>query len=247
MRQECYNSAMSVAFESSHYIDRSEEQFDFSALAEEGSRRLFNGGEKLYEKGDNIGEIFLLIRGAVVKVAMAPNDSGVQNKVYLDLVEPGRLLGLEGINTDEKYFPNHDATVISPQAEVIAVSSKIAAKLMKNTPFALNILRGAALELRRRSERIAVMEKENNEDKILSILRMLAKRHGVVHGDHTLIPLKLTDRDIGRLAGMLWRENVSRAKKKLRQNGVVWESKNSGIEFRDAPQQQIIPLGPVHT
>lgn len=103
-------------------------------------------------------------------------------------------------------------------------------------PFALQVTKLMGLRLRRFSSRVEELLGKSASARLAHTLLDLARQHGIPDGDGVLIPLRLSQGDLGKLVG-LTRETVNGILQAWRDQGVVVADRRM-IRLRDTARLQ---------
>jgi CRP/FNR family transcriptional regulator, cyclic AMP receptor protein len=204
-------------------------------LAEEQKReveqqtRMFHlkRGQPVYLPGDPSAHVYVVKTGAVKIIGQAPEGC----EVILALLTPGDLFG-ELVLATEDEPQDHRAEALEDTV-LCEVPRALLVRMMQDTPaFGLHVTRLVGQRVRTLRTRVEELLGKSAPARVAHAILELARQHGVEDREGVLIPLRLSQGDLGKLVG-LTRETVNGILHVWREQGVV-EADRRSIRVRDA-------------
>lgn len=182
-------------------------------------------GTRIYLPGDPSDQIFLLKSG-VVKISMTTPD---QREVILALLHPGDIFGELAMVDDA---PRDHVAEAYEDSVLCAMSRDAMLRLIHETPeLGFQITKLIGLRIRTFRSRIEELLCRSAHARVAHALLDLAEHHGVRDAEGILIPLRLSQGDLGRLVG-LSRETVNAILQEWREQNVLTMDRRT-IRLRD--------------
>jgi CRP-like cAMP-binding protein len=182
-------------------------------------------GTRIYLAGDPSDQIFLLKSG-VVKISMAVPD---KRQVILAFLHSGDIFGELAMVEDA---PRDHIAEAYEDCVICAMNRDTMLRVIQETPeIGFQITKLIGLRLKTFRSRIEELLCKSANSRVAHALLELADRHGVPDMDGVLIPLRLSQGDLGRLVG-LSRETVNAILQELREQNLVVMDRRS-IRLRD--------------
>jgi len=183
--------------------------------------------------GGATGEQVYIIKSGAVKVLGRSPDG---NDVILGVLGPGDLFGELGATGEE---PQGHVAQAAVDSIVCTVPRDVFLKMIAEAPpFALQVTKLMGLRLRRFSSRVEELLGKSASARLAHTLLELARQHGIPDSDGVLIPLRLSQADLGKLVG-LTRETVNGILQAWRDQGLVVADRRA-IRLRDTARLQRI-------
>lgn len=187
--------------------------------------RHFRRGAAIYLPGDRPDYVYVVKRGAVKIVGRAPEGGDV----ILTVLSPGDLFGelalVDGDGQDHCAEAADDTLLCQVPRELLV-------QLMREAPaFGLEVNRLIGRRLRTFGSRVEELLGKSAAARLAHTLLDLARRHGVPDEDGVLIPLGLSQGDLGKLVGLA-RETINGIVQAWREQGLV-EMDRRRIRLRD--------------
>jgi CRP/FNR family transcriptional regulator, cyclic AMP receptor protein len=187
-------------------------------------------GETVCLAGEAGDQVYIVKSGAVKVLGRSPEG----NDVILGLLAPGDLFGELAPTGDGSEEQVAQAAV---DTVVCTVPRDVFLKLIADAPpFALQVTKLMGLRLRRFSNRVEELLGKSASARLAHTLLDLARQHGIEDSDGVLIPLRLSQGDLGKLVG-LTRETVNGILQAWRDQGVVVADRRA-IRLRDTARLQ---------
>jgi CRP-like cAMP-binding protein len=196
-------------------------------------------GTRLYLPGDPSDQIFLLKSG-VVKISMTTTD---RREVILALLHAGDIFGELAVVDDA---PRDHVAEAYEDSVICALSRDTMLRLIRETPeIAFQITKLIGLRLRTFRSRIEELLCRSAHARVAHALLDLAEQHGVHDAEGILIPLRLSQGDLGRLVG-LSRETVNGILQEWRAQNLLAMDRRT-IRLRDPGRLRQISTPPAGT
>ncbi len=185
----------------------------------------FRRRQRIYHPGSPANEVYL-VKSGVVKLAVEGSDG---REAILGFQHPGDLFGELAVVDDRP----HDHLAEAHESSVVwAIPGEVFLGLMhESTALGHEVIKLFGLRLRMYRTRVHEILHHSAHARVASTLVHLAARHGVEDADGVVIPLRLSQRDIGNLAG-LTRETVNFILKDLRDRNLI-ETQRLSIRIRN--------------
>jgi len=177
-------------------------------VAASPSRR-FAHGQAVVRQGEMSACLFLVRAGAIRLAALVPTG----REVIVGVLGPGDLFGEAALLG--RPSPVEARAVGRAEVEALPVAA-----LRANPATAVELLRLTASRLHRTASALEEALAHDVPTRLSRRLCELARRHGVPDGAGVLLPLPLTQEDLGRMVGAS-RESVNRSLAALASRGLV--------------------------
>jgi len=206
----------------------SEEQ---KAQVEQRTRMLqVRHGEAIYLPGDPSQNVYVVKMGAVKIIGTAPEGG----EVILAVLTPGDIFGELALTSDE---PQHHRAEAADDTLLCELPRDLLIQMIQNVPaFGFHVTKLIGLRLRTLSNRVEELLGKSAPARLAHTLLDLAEQHGLQDGEGVLIPLRLSQGDLGKLVG-LTRETVNGILQVWRHQGVI-EMDRRSIRLRDPERLQ---------
>lgn len=191
-----------------------------------GITRMFDAprGTRVYLPGDRSDSIYL-VKSGVIKIARETAD---HREVVLAYLRAGDIFGELALVEDA---PRDHVAEAAEDAVLCEIGRDALLRLMANTPqIGLHITKLMGLRLHRLEARVGELLGKSAQARLAHTLLQLADEHGVKDADGVLIPIRLSQSELGRLVG-LRRETVNTILQDWRQRGLV-EAERRAIRVR---------------
>lgn len=183
-------------------------------------------GQPVYLPGDPSKYVYLVKAGAVKIVGTAPEGG----EVILTILTPGDIFGELALTGDE--LRDHRAEA-ADDTLLCEVPRDLLIELIRDTPaFGLQVAKLLGQRVQTLRMRVEELLGKSAPARLAHAIMDLSHRHGIQDGDGVLIPLRLSQGDLGKLVG-LTRETVNGILQAWRDQGVV-EMDRYSIRVRDA-------------
>jgi CRP/FNR family cyclic AMP-dependent transcriptional regulator len=196
-----------------------------SALS--GMTRLFEArrGMRIYLPGDQSDRIYL-VKSGVIKIARQTADN---REIVLAYLRAGDIFGELALVDDT---PRDHFAEASDDAVLCEIARDALLRVITDTPHVgLRITKLIGQRLRRLEARVEELLSTTAHARLAHTLLQLADEHGITDADGVLIPLRLSQSELGRLVG-LRRETVNAILQQWRRRGLV-EVERRAIRLRD--------------
>jgi CRP-like cAMP-binding protein len=206
-------------------------------LIEEAAREIeVLRGRRIYRVGDPADRIFLLQAGIVrISTGRPPGRDSILAFVY-----PGDLVG-ELALVDES--PRDHLATAHEDAVLYEISrDRLLAALRRSPAFAYQAIRLMASRSQQYRARVEALLQGSAPARIAHVLIELATAHGVRDSNGVLVPLRLSQREIGRLVGFA-RETVNTVLRDFHRRGLV-EAHRYGVRINDLSRLRSIFQSP---
>jgi CRP/FNR family transcriptional regulator, cyclic AMP receptor protein len=181
-------------------------------------------GDRAYLPGDPSDQIFLLKSGVIKIAALGPDG----RESILAFLHPGDIFGELAV-VDE--HPRDHLAEAFEDAVICAMSRDLMLRLIQESPdLGYQITKIMGFRLRTFRSRVEELLCKSAAARVAQALLDLAEQHGIADIDGVLIPLRLSQGDLGKLVG-LSRETVNGVLQDLRQRGLV-EADRRSIRIR---------------
>ena len=193
--------------------------------------RMFNvkRGEPVYLPGDPSEHVYLVKTGAVKIVGKSPEGC----EVILALLTPGDIFGELALTGDDR--PQDHRAEALDDSLLCEVPRGLLVRMIQEAPaFAWHVTKLVGRRLRTLGTRVEELLGKSAPARLAHTILQLAHQHGIQDGEGILIPLRLSQGDLGKLVG-LTRETVNSILHAWRDQGVV-EMDRRSIRVRD-PQR----------
>ncbi len=161
-------------------------------------------GETVCLAGEAGEQVYIVKSGAVKALGRSPEGTDV----ILGLLAPGDLFG-ELAPTGE--CPEEQVVQAAVDSVVCTVPRDVFLTMIADAPpFALQVTKLMGLRLRRFSSRVEELLGKSASARLAHTLLDLARQHGIPDADGVLIPLRLSQGDLGKLVGLTRETGVPR-------------------------------------
>ena len=182
-------------------------------------------GQRIYLAGDPSDQIFLLKVG-VVKISTGGADG---QDTILAFLYPGDVFGELAIVDDS---PRDHVATAHEDTLLCALNRDLLLQMVQQSPtLGYHITKLMGLRLRRFRTRVEELLCKSASARIAHTLLDLASNYGVRDDEGILIPLRLSQGDLGNLVGLA-RETVNIILQDFRQRGLV-EANRQSIRIKD--------------
>jgi CRP/FNR family transcriptional regulator, cyclic AMP receptor protein len=182
-------------------------------------------GTRIYLPGDPSNQIFLLKSG-VMKIASLGPDG---REMILTFLHAGDLFGELAV-VDES--PRDHLAEAYADAVICAVDRQTFLQLLRQSPeLGYQITKLMGLRLKTLRTRVEELLYKSAQHRVAHTLLWLADEHGIRDAAGVLIPIRLTQRDLGNLVG-LSRESVNFILQDFRARGLL-EAERRSIRLKD--------------
>ncbi len=182
-------------------------------------------GERIYTQGDPSDQVYLLKAG-VVRISTSGGDQG---ETILALLYPGDILGERAVVDDS---PRDHLATAHEDVVLCALGRDLLLRMVQETPaLGYQITKLMGLRLRRFQTRIEELLFKSAHARVAHALLDIAAGYGIQDGRGMLIPIRLSQRDLGNLVGLA-RETVNVVLQDFRQRGMV-EAERRSIRITD--------------
>lgn len=196
------------------------------AMVEQKTRMLHvKVGESIYLPGDSSDRVYIVKSGGVKIVGASPEGT----EVLLTVLAPGDLLGELALASDE---PRVHRAVAVEATLLCEVPRDLLIQMIHDAPaFGLHVTKLIGFRLRTFESRVQELLGKSAPARLAHALLDLAEHHGMNDDEGVLLPLRLSQRDLGRLVG-LTRETVNSIVQAWRDQGLI-EMDRRSIRLRD--------------
>jgi CRP/FNR family transcriptional regulator, cyclic AMP receptor protein len=171
-------------------------------------------GHPVYLTGDPSAHVYLVKTGAVKILGRAPEGG----EVILSVLTPGDIFGELALAGDE---PRDHRAEAADDTLLCEIPRDVLIHMIRDVPaFALHVTKLMGLRVRTLRTRVEELLGKSAPARLAHTLLELARQHGIKDGDGLLIPLRLSQGDLGKLVG-LTRETVNSIFGVWRDQGVV--------------------------
>jgi CRP/FNR family cyclic AMP-dependent transcriptional regulator len=183
-------------------------------------------GQPVYLPGDPSEHVYLVKTGAVKIIGRAPEGC----EVILALLTPGDIFGELALMGDDG--PQDHRAEAADDSLLCEVPRGLLARMIQETPaFGWHVTKLIGLRLRTLRTRVEELLGKSAPARLAHAILQLSHQHGIQDGEGILIPLRLSQADLGKLVG-LTRETVNSILHAWRDQGVV-EMDRRSIRVRD--------------
>ena len=186
-------------------------------------------GQTVYLPGDPSEHVYLVKTGAVKIVGKSPEG----DDVILALLMPGDIFGELALTGDDTR-QDHRAEA-ADDGLLCEMPRGLLIQMIHDAPaFGLHVTKLIGLRLRTFRSRVEELLGKSASARLAHALLELSQQYGVRDGQGVLIPMRLTQSDLGKLVG-LTRETVNGILQGWRDQGFV-EMDRRSIRLRDPEQ-----------
>lgn len=183
-------------------------------------------GEAVYLPGDPSEHVYVVKTGAVKIVGKAPEG----HEVILALLMPGDIFGELALAGDDE--PQDHRAEATDDTLLCEVPRDLLRRMIQDSPaFGLHVTKLVGLRLRTFRTRVEELLGKSAPARLAHAILELSRHHGIPDGEGVLIPLRLSQGDLGKLVG-LTRETINGILHAWRSQGLV-EMDRRSIRLRD--------------
>ena len=187
---------------------------EVEALSREALRRKSKTGQTLFSQGDPADGMFL-IKGGRVKLSKVLEDG---TELTLDIRKAGEFVG-ENMFSDEGHYPV-SAYCLEDTLTCGFSRSQFEQLVLEHPKVGLQIIKNLSERISWLTRRVGSLAVTNIEDRLYRVLTSVAKEHGTMSPQGTVIQFPLTHEDLGFLTGA-HRVSITRAMKALKAAGKI--------------------------
>ncbi len=196
------------------WIFKNLEPEEVEALSREALRKKSTKGQALFLQGDPTDQVFL-IKGGRVKLSKVLEDGA---ELTLDIRKAGDFVG-ENMFSDEGHYPV-SAYCLEDTLTCGFSRSQFEQLVLKHPKVSLRIIKNLSERITWLTQRVGSLAVTNIEDRLYRVLTSVAKEHGTISPQGTIIQFPLTHEDLGFLTGA-HRVSITRAMKALKAAGKI--------------------------
>lgn len=196
------------------WIFQNLEAEEVEALSRVALRKKSTKGEALFLQGDPADEMFL-IKGGHVKLSKVLEDG---TELTLDIRKPGDFVG-ENMFSEEGHYPV-GAYCLEDTLTCGFSRSQFEQLVLQHPRIGLQIIKNLSERITWLTRRVGSLAVTNIEDRLYRVLTSVAKEHGLVSPQGTVIQFPLTHEDLSFLTGA-HRVSITRAMKALKAAGKI--------------------------
>ncbi len=186
-------------------------------------------GQAVYLPGDPSEHVYIVKTGAVKIVGRAPEGS----EVILALLAPGDIFGELALAGDDE--PQEHRAEATEDTLLCELPRGVLVQMIQQAPaFSWHVTKLIGLRLRTMRTRVEELLGKSAPARLAHAILGLSDHHGIEDGDGVLLPLRLSQGDLGKLVG-LTRETVNGILQVWRDQGLV-EMDRRSIRISD-PQR----------
>jgi CRP/FNR family transcriptional regulator len=201
------------------WIFQNLEAEEVEALSREALRKKSTAGQALFLQGDPTDEMFLL-KGGRVKLSKVLEDGA---ELTLDIRKAGDFVG-ENMFSEEGHYPV-SAYCLEDTLTCGFSRSQFEQLVLQHPKVGLQIIKNLSERITWLTQRVGSLAVTNIEDRLYRVLTSVAKEHGTISPQGTVIQFPLTHEDLSFLTGA-HRVSITRAMKSLKAAGkIVHEDK----------------------
>jgi CRP/FNR family transcriptional regulator len=201
------------------WIFQNLEAEEVEALSREALRKKSTTGQALFLQGDSTDEMFL-IKGGRVKLSKVLEDGA---ELTLDIRKAGDFVG-ENMFSEEGHYPV-SAYCLEDTLTCGFSRSQFEQLVLEHPKVGLQIIKNLSERITWLTQRVGSLAVTNIEDRLYRVLTSVAKEHGTISPQGTVIQFPLTHEDLSFLTGA-HRVSITRAMKSLKAAGkIVHEDK----------------------
>jgi len=187
---------------------------EVKALSGEALRKKMIKGQALFLQGDSADEMFL-IKGGRVKLTKVLEDG---HELTLDIRKAGDFVG-ENMFSEESEYPV-SAYCLEDTLTCGFSRKQFEQIILKHPNVGLQIIKNLSERIAWLTSRVGSLAVTNIEDRLYRVLASVAKEHGTMSSQGTVIQFPLTHEDLSFLTGA-HRVSITRAMKALRNAGKI--------------------------
>jgi CRP/FNR family transcriptional regulator len=196
------------------WIFQNLEPAEIKALSREALRKKSATGQALFMQGDPADEMFL-IKGGRVKLTKVLGDG---TELTLDIRKAGDFVG-ENMFSEEGQYPV-SAYCLDDTWTCGFSRSQFEEVVLQHPKVGLQIIKNLSERITWLTMRVGSLAVTNIEDRLYRVLISVAREHGTVSSQGTVIQFPLTHEDLSFLTGA-HRVSVTRAMKALKKAGKI--------------------------
>ena len=196
------------------WIFQNLEAEEVEALSREALRKKSIKGQALFLQGDPADEMFLIKSGRV-KLSKVLEDG---TELTLDIRKAGDFVG-ENMFSEEGHYPV-GAYCLEDTLTCGFSRSQFEQMVLKHPKVGLQIIKNLSERINWLTSRVGSLAVTNIEDRLYRVLTSVAKEHGIVSPQGTVIQFPLTHEDLSFLTGA-HRVSITRAMKALKRAGKI--------------------------
>ena len=196
------------------WIFQNLEAEEVEALSREALRKKSTKGEALFLQGDPADEMFL-IKGGRIKLSKVLEDG---TELTLDIRKAGDFVG-ENMFSEEGHYPV-GAYCLEDTLTCGFSRSQFEQLVLQHPKVGLQIIKNLSERINWLTKRVGSLAVTNIEDRLYRVLTSVAKEHGMVSPQGTVIQFPLTHEDLSFLTGA-HRVSITRAMKALKRAGKI--------------------------
>ena len=196
------------------WIFKNLEADEVEALSREALRKKSTTGQALFLQGDPTDEMFL-IKGGRVKLSKVLEDG---TELTLDIRKAGDFVG-ENMFSEEGHYPI-SAYCLEDTLTCGFNRSQFEQLVLQYPKVGLQIIKNLSERIAWLTRRVGSLAVTNIEDRLYRVLTSVAKEHGTISPQGTIIQFPLTHEDLSFLTGA-HRVSITRAMKALKAAGKI--------------------------
>lgn len=194
-------------------------EVSFSSICHATKKQHMKKGELLFNQGDPIDAVYYIKEGSFKLVRITENGE----EVIVQIVGSGEVIGVTALFMEGIYSPI--SAIVMEEGNVCSIDRKSLEKIIIEKPeIALQIIRSLSTRLYDTWERIAELNTQTIQERIIGFFIQLAQEHGEPCPEGTLIKIPLTQQEIAYAVGGS-RVIVSQALQKLIKNNYIFRKK----------------------
>jgi CRP-like cAMP-binding protein len=201
------------------WIFQNLEADEVTALSREALRKRSTPGQALFLQGDPTDEMFL-IKGGRVKLSKVLEDG---TELTLDIRKAGDFIG-ENMFSEEGHYPV-SAYCLEDTLTCGFSRSQFEQLVLQYPKVGLQIIKSLSERITWLTQRVGSLAVTNIEDRLYRVLTSVAKEHGTISPQGTVIQFPLTHEDLSFLTGA-HRVSITRAMKELKAAGKIMHEDN---------------------
>ena len=196
------------------WIFQNLEAEEIEALSREAMRKKSTTGQTLFLQGDPADEMFL-IKGGRVKLSKVLEDG---TELTLDIRKAGDFVG-ENMFSEEGHYP---VSAYCLEDTLTCGFSRIQFEqlVLQHPKVGLQIIKNLSERITWLTQRVGSLAVTKIEDRLYRVLTSVAKEHGTISPQGTVIQFPLTHEDLSFLTGA-HRVSITRAMKVLKAAGKI--------------------------
>ena len=168
---------------------------ELQGLNDHKSIKKFSRGNTIFREGDEAGGIYCLQSGNVKLY----RSGSVGREVIFGIAKAGDVLGFRSVLFNE---PHHQSAQVLEDTEVCIVEKTYFEKLIhSNCDVAFDVMKRIGHDLEHTEKRVSELLNIDTKTRLIRLLLMLQRTHGVEDRPGTTIGLRLTRRELGEMVG----------------------------------------------